>query len=115
VRLQGALSHEAVGMRELTRENIRNSMDFSQALLEAKSGKAVYRKGWNGKGMTVSIQRPDDNSKMSRPYLYMAIPVAITHQFDGTPVHPDGIEFVPWLASQTDLMAEDWELAEDMK
>jgi len=88
-------------------------MDFSQALLEAKSGKSITRKGWNGKGMSVSIQMPDEDSKMTRPYLYMLIPSGSTRQFgsldcDGTNTLA---QRVPWLVSQTDLMAEDWEIA----
>jgi hypothetical protein len=69
-------------------------MDFSVALDELKLGRRVARKGWNGKGMWLELQVPDANSKMTLPYIYMS-----TAQGD----------LVPWLASQTDLLAEDWE------
>lgn len=70
-------------------------MDFSNALKALKVGHRVQRTGWNGKGLFVAIQRPDANSKMTLPYLYLE--------------YPDGRR-VPWLASQTDLLEDDWEL-----
>lgn len=68
-------------------------IDFGDALSYLKAGLKVTREGWNGKGMWLHLQRPDENSKMRRPYIYM------------NPV--DGM-LVPWVASQTDLLAEDW-------
>lgn len=67
--------------------------DFSYALMMVRNGQRVCRTGWNGKGMWVALQRPDAHSKMSLPYLYMKTA---------------DDELVPWLASQTDLLAEDW-------
>lgn len=69
--------------------------DFGWALSKLRSGKNVARGGWNGKGMYLGLQRPDDNSKMTLPYIYMS-----TAQGD----------LVPWLASQTDMLSEDWEV-----
>jgi hypothetical protein len=71
-------------------------MDFGTALSNIKAGYPVRRIGWNGKGMWISLQVPDEYSKMQRPYIFM-------HPVDG--------ELVPWVASQTDLLADDWELA----
>lgn len=68
-------------------------MDFGQALGKLKLGERVARIGWNGKGMWIQLQRPDSHSKMTLPYIYM-----YTAQGD----------LVPWLASQTDVLAEDW-------
>lgn len=75
-------------------------IDFGTALKELKAGKRVVRLGWNGKGMWLEMQRPDANSKMTLPYIYIEYPV-------GHVAYPDGCR-VPWLASQTDLLAEDW-------
>jgi len=61
-----------------------------------RSGQRVRRSGWNGKNMHLELQVPDANSKMTLPYVYM-----FTAQGD----------LVPWLCSQTDLLATDWELA----
>ena len=70
---------------------------FSQALRDLKEGRKVLREGWNGKGQWVQMQRPDEHSKMNLPYLYIST-------VDG--------KLVPWLASQTDLLAVDWDLVE---
>ena len=67
--------------------------DFSYALKVLKQGKRITRSGWNGKNMWLELQRPDKHSKMTLPYIYM-----YTAQGD----------LVPWLASQTDMLADDW-------
>lgn len=69
------------------------TFDFSNALDLAKRGKKITRLGWNGAGQFIELQTPDVNSKMDLPYLY--ITTVQGHK-------------VPWLASQTDLLAEDW-------
>jgi hypothetical protein len=79
-------------------------MDFGYALNALKEGLKVARSGWNGKGMWLLLQRPDENSKMTHPYIYIEYPV-------GHVAYPNGSR-VPWLASQTDLLAEDWSIVE---
>ncbi len=74
-------------------------MDFGTALSAAKNGGKIARSGWNGKGLWVELQRPDEHSKMTLPYLYLNYPA----DAQNTP----GAR-VPWLASQTDILAEDW-------
>lgn len=87
----------------------KTNMNFSQALIELKEGRKIARDGWNGKGMWLEVQRPDEHSKMTKPYIFMSIPAGATHQFDGQETYSkDGVERVPWLCSQTDMMAEDW-------
>lgn len=68
-------------------------MNFGQALEALKLNSSVAREGWNGKNMYLRLQRPDAHSKMTLPYIYM-----YTAQGD----------LVPWLASQADLLSEDW-------
>ena len=68
-------------------------MNFGTALESLKAGAKIYREGWNGKGLRLELQTPDENSKMTLPYIYMR-----TAQGD----------LVPWLASQTDMLADDW-------
>ena len=77
-------------------------MDFGNALNELKAGNKVQRTGWNGKGLWLELQRPDAHSKMTLPYLYLNYP-------DGAQNTPGAR--VPWLASQTDMLAEDWQIA----
>jgi hypothetical protein len=71
---------------------------IGEAVKAMWDGKHVCRSGWNGKGMWLELQVPDDHSKMTLPYVFMR-----TVQGD----------LVPWLCSQTDLLAKDWELAID--
>lgn len=73
-------------------------MDFGSALVALKDGKRVYRKGWNGKGQYIELQRPDAHSKMTLPYIFIRTVTG---------------DLVPWLASQTDLLADDWDVFED--
>ncbi len=79
-------------------------MNFGQALTELKNGNRVKRKGWNGDGIFLALQVPDKNSKMTQPYIYIDTLGLKTNN----PNAPKGR--VPWLASQTDMLAEDWEV-----
>lgn len=76
-------------------------LTFSEALESVKRGKAIQRAGWNGSGLCVKLQVPDEHSKMSLPYLYIEYPM----DAKTTP----GAR-CPWLASQTDILAEDWKV-----
>ena len=75
------------------------ALTFGDAIYLLKQGKKLARAGWNGKGMWLQLQRPDAHSKMTLPYVYLNYP-------------PDAVNTpgarVPWLASQTDMLAEDW-------
>lgn len=79
-------------------------MNFGQALTELKNGNRVKRKGWNGDGIFLALQVQDKNSKMTQPYIYIDTLGLKTNN----PNAPKGR--VPWLASQTDMLAEDWEV-----
>jgi hypothetical protein len=68
--------------------------DIGWAVKQLWEADRVRRAGWNGKGMFLQLQKPDADSKMTLPYVYMS-----TAQGD----------LVPWLCSQTDLLATDWE------
>lgn len=71
------------------------TFNFGEMLqwLKKENVNSANRKGWNGKGQFITLQVPDENSKMSLPYIYITT-------VDG--------KRVPWLASQTDILAEDW-------
>jgi hypothetical protein len=66
------------------------------AVKQMHNGLRVTRKGWNGPDQYLELQTPDDHSKMTLPYVYIR-----TVQGD----------LVPWLTSQTDLLATDWTIA----
>lgn len=76
---------------------------FGWALKQLHFGERVCREGWNGKGMWLKLQVPDEHSKMTLPYIYIEYP-------EGHPAYPKGCR-VPWLASQTDLLAMDYRIA----
>ena len=76
-------------------------MNFGQALEHLKEGGKVQREGWNGKGMHVELQPPREGSKANLPYLVLCYP----NDASTTP----GAR-VPWVASQTDVLSEDWNL-----
>ena len=86
-----------VPMEDLAEEPQGHS--FGWALDAMKAGHDVTREGWHKKGMSIGIY----------PAGTFYGPLAA---FIG--IMPDGLcgELVPWLASQTDMLAEDWRLAE---
>lgn len=92
-----------------------DGMNFGLAIEAAKQGKKITRRGWNGKGMWViyrsgypegipcnkntadAVGIPEGTLFKVRPYLQMKC-------VDDT--------FQMWLASQSDILAEDWEIVE---
>ena len=80
-------------------EGPEQGLTFGDAIHFLKLGCRLGRYGWNGKGLWLKMQRPDAGSKMTLPYLYLNYP----DDAQNTP----GAR-VPWLASQTDVLAEDW-------
>lgn len=70
-----------------------DNVDFGTVLQELRAGNRATRIGWNGPDQYIKLQVPDEFSKMTLPYIYMR-----TVQGD----------YVPWLASQTDMLATDW-------
>jgi hypothetical protein len=88
-------------------------MDFGMAIVALKRGEAVARKGWNGKGMFLTLQpgsevngsdMRNDNAKN----YYADCKCKIAPHIDMKAA--DGTYVVGWLASQTDMLAEDWEI-----
>lgn len=79
-------------------------MSFGNAIELLKQGKRVKRKGWNGRGIFLELQTPDEYSKMTHPYIY----IDTTGLETSNPNAPK--DRVPWLASQTDMLSEDWVL-----
>ena len=84
-------------------------MNFGEALHLVKHGKRVARKGWNGKGMFIFLV-PGSTFVVNRPPLLGIYPAGtcIDYHAHIDMRTADG-QIVPWLASQTDLLAEDWE------
>ena len=81
-------------------------MDFSQALLELKAGKRVQRSGWNGKNMWLVLVRKDN---------YIITELGVNKGAEILPwigMKTADNKFVPWIASQTDLLSVDWQIVE---
>jgi hypothetical protein len=89
-------------------------VDFSEALAACKAGSKITRAGWNGAGQWVALSpgfslnadrifsaavkdHVGSGSGQFAPYLLIR--------------NAQGV-FVPWLASQGDLLADDWETAD---
>jgi hypothetical protein len=86
-------------------------MDFSSALEQIKAGERVCRRGWNGKGMFVFLV-PGSTFKVSRHPLLGIYPEGTEINYHGhIDMRTADGTIVPWLASQTDLLADDWEFA----
>ena len=82
------------------------NVSFSVALEEVKKGKYILRKGWNGKGMYVfhiGDKMSDGNGWTFTNGKNDNVQVG---QFLAMKTADDKV--VPWLASQTDILAEDW-------
>ena len=78
-----------------------HALSFGHALVALQEGRKVQRSGWNGKGMWLELQLPDEHSKMTLPYIYINYP--------NDAINTPGAR-VPWLASQTDMLANDWSI-----
>ena len=84
-------------------------MTFGQAIEQAKAGKKIQRSGWNGKSQYVEIATAI-SYKNAAGEIINCEHEAVGNQafaFVGT----SGIQ-MGWLASQADMLAEDWKIAE---
>lgn len=87
--------------------------EFGWAIKQMRNGDKVRRSGWNGKGMFLFLV-PGSTFKVNRAPLLGIYP-------EGTEInyqpHIDmktaQNTIVPWLASQSDMLATDWEIVED--
>ena len=87
-------------------------MNFGNAIEALKEGKRVARAGWNGKGMFLFLV-PGSNFNVNREPLLsiMGEGAQITYRPHIDMKDAEG-KVVPWLASQTDMLAEDWQIVE---
>ena len=87
-------------------------MNFGEALAALKDGKRVARAGWNGKGMFLFLV-PGSTFMVNREPLLSIMGEGTQVQYHA---HIDMKTaqgyVVPWLASQADLLSEDWEVVD---
>ena len=99
-------------------------MNFSQALESLKLGSKIQREGWNGKGMYLTLVQGypvnghlnadsvdsevegKTQGKAGQMLSHIVMKTAGDSQFWGAGYS----DYVPWLASQTDILAEDWNI-----
>ena len=89
---------------------MQKDLNFGQALEALKQGEKVSRIGWNGKGMWLCLAYPKHKDGRVNAV------VDFNTTFDGVEQALDNFiamktvqnTLVPWLASQTDVLAEDW-------
>lgn len=78
-------------------------MNFGKAIESLKDGKRVCRNGWNGKGMFIILHKfIEVNEKVNEEgYKYEPCIIMFTADEKWRP---------GWLASQSDMLSEDWEV-----
>lgn len=96
-------------------------MNFGQAIEALKAGKRVQRAGWNGKGMWLALTQ-GSTVPVSGNLRGAAAKIALKERVVMAQPEPppivigahidmraaDGSLVIGWLASQTDMLAEDW-------
>ena len=96
-------------------------MRFSEAILRCMNGEKITRKDWNGKGMYVWFVPPH---KVDVIHWKLSVPtkagptekeiekgyVELAGHFDM--MNAQGIRIIGWLASQTDMTSDQWEVVE---
>lgn len=110
---------------------MKELLNFGAAILAAKEGKRIARKGWNGKDMFVFIRPADTIPVKTVVETIKSLPVSVKQYYkdkygpyyeylsDGSPIMitfgeylcmkaSDGTIVNGWLASQTDILATDW-------
>lgn len=89
---------------------LASNMSFGAALRALKTGHRVSRAGWNGKGMFLFLV-PGSTFQVSRPPLLGIYPEGTTINYlSHIDMRTADGSIVPWLASQTDILGEDWQL-----
>ena len=101
------------------------NLTFGEALEAVKEGKCISRKGWNGKGMFVFMRPEDELQKLFLIDAVKSLPASVKSYFASNTKETQVKEKVKftaylcmktaddsivngWLASQTDMLAEDW-------
>lgn len=86
-------------------------MNFGQALEAIKSGYRITREGWNGKGMFLFLVNGSQFEVNRAPLLGIYPEGTVINYRSHIDMKTVNGEIVPWVASQSDLLAEDWTIA----
>ena len=107
---QGYVSWSPKYQFEQAYEDVKGGLSFGHAVELLKGGHRVARQGWNGKGMflfvvkgaTVTEAIEDCYGDPAKKGVHTALDAIYMHTVQGN--------LVPWLASQTDMLSEDWQV-----
>ena len=110
-----------INMVILSSERKVSRMDFSDALIELKNGSFIARSGWNGanmfvylvKGTRINKNKLRNEGAIANEYYDENRTDCETHIQIGSHIDmraADGSIVVGWLASQTDMLENDWEV-----
>ena len=87
-------------------QDVTKGVSFGHAVELLKAGHRVAREGWNGKGMWLGLVNTG----------YYDVGCSVVNDIDSLlpwiGMKTADNKFVPWLASQTDVLAEDWQIVE---
>lgn len=109
----------AEGLKQLCQGNMlpkTKQLSFGDAVMALKEGLRVCRSGWNGKGMFLSLVKGRDTDYHVNSEVFGTgndgnsqdqLPV-----LDAIYMKTADNKLVPWLASQTDVLADDWQIVE---
>lgn len=87
-------------------------MNFGDAIAALKAGKRVARAGWNGKGMFLFLVNGSTFTVNREPLLSILGEGTQVQYHAHIDMKTAQGYIVPWLASQADMLSEDWELVE---
>lgn len=116
-----------LGPRSYFRVKFDNGFDIGWAVKAAEHGHLITRKGWNGKGMFVFLRPGDSLPEKFVIDVVKSLPLGLKEFYKNYPVSwdnegdiyfrpyfclkgADGLIVNGWVASQTDLLARDWNL-----
>lgn len=91
-------------------KSMNTGMKFGAAIQGLKDGEKIRRVGWNGKGMYLELVKNWQRLDLTGTRIQDSnnhLPFIMIKTVDG--------KFVPWLASQTDILSNDWHIVETHK
>ncbi|MCP1355073.1 DUF2829 domain-containing protein [Aneurinibacillus migulanus] len=94
-----------VTVEEMKKMGAKFGFDLAISLL--KEGHKLAREGWNGKGMWLKLV-----NAYAVQGIYEHIPPNEENLLPWIGMKTADNRFVPWLASQTDMLVEDWMIVE---
>lgn len=95
------------------------ALSFGHAIEALESDQRVARAGWNGKGMWLTLIAGDAQDESNIDYIVRGLSDKTEEYISGLETLPwigmktADNKFVPWLASQTDMLAKDWQVVSD--